>query len=463
MLYDGGGLIVQPKISMVIPCYNKAKWVGAMFDSVLAQKWDNIELILVNDGSTDGTREAIGRYEPLFRERGYEVIIIDQENLGVAAAVRNGMLRMSGEYFCTVDCDDRLASDYLALMGGWLQAHPDCDGVSCTREYGEEYLPQRDYDLDFDLYVEDEKRLAHFILWRMATGVTVYLFRVAYVEKQKAVFSFSDSLCCSQETVLSVALLGGGGKIKHLPKGLYLRNMQSRELSQGNTFDSTRIFVRDYFEQIRRSVAKLDKPAPEKECLYRLIELGRLKGYLFMTYRFPEADALQNCWLDELAALLCEYFTPHFASLRTKLTKENIHPFFSIFEKRLFGEPLRNTAIGADGRIIGYGVLGEKGQIYLPPLLETPLAPAALWDKAAGEGSCFGNMRVVKPDFPSLTDRDILLVFPWVSNIRAEVKETLERAKIRAKIVYLEEIGEYIGAFLFPELDNESLRWERLL
>jgi glycosyltransferase involved in cell wall biosynthesis len=453
---------MQPKVSMVIPCYNKVQWIGAMFDSIIAQKWDNIELILVNDGSTDGTREVIARYEPLFRERGYEVIIVDQDNQGVAAAVRNGMLRMSGEYFCTVDCDDRLAPDYLAIMGGWLREHPDYDGVSCTREYGGEYLPERDYCLDFDLYVENDKRLEHFIMWRSVVGVTVFLFRVSYVEKQKAIESFSVSLRSSQEPTLSVALLGGTGKIKYIPKGLYLRNMENRDLARERIFDKARHFVGEYFGQISLSVANLDKSAEEKAYLQRLIEIGKLKAYLIMTYRLPEASSAHEGWLDELTALLCEFFTADFAGLRDRLTMENLHPFFDVFEKWLFREPFRHTEIDAAGRIIGYGALGEKARIYLPPLLKTPLAPTVLWDRGAGEDSYFGDIRITPPDFPSLTDSDTLFVFPWLSNIRAEVKETLERADCKAKLVFLEEIGEYIGAFLFPELENENLRLEKL-
>ena len=69
---------------MVVPCYNKVEYIGEMLDSVIAQKWDNIEVILVNDGSTDGTREAIAEYEPKLKTRGYETVIIDQENAGCA-------------------------------------------------------------------------------------------------------------------------------------------------------------------------------------------------------------------------------------------------------------------------------------------------------------------------------------------------------------------------------------------
>jgi len=53
---------MQGKVSMVMPCYNKVNDISEMFDSIIAQEWNNIELILVNDGSTDGTRDIIAAF-----------------------------------------------------------------------------------------------------------------------------------------------------------------------------------------------------------------------------------------------------------------------------------------------------------------------------------------------------------------------------------------------------------------
>ena len=97
---------MQSKVSIVVPVYNKIEYIDMMLKSVYDQLWDNIELILVNDGATDGTRERLTEWEPKFRDRGYEVVITDQENQGISVAVRNGMLCMSGVFFCSVDCDD---------------------------------------------------------------------------------------------------------------------------------------------------------------------------------------------------------------------------------------------------------------------------------------------------------------------------------------------------------------------
>ena len=112
---------MQSKVSMVMPCYNKVDYIGEMFQSIVDQVWNNIELILVNDGSTDGTREVIAKWEPKFKERGYEVVIVDQENAGVCAAPKAGLERISGGYVSVVDADDMLAREYVSVMAGWLE------------------------------------------------------------------------------------------------------------------------------------------------------------------------------------------------------------------------------------------------------------------------------------------------------------------------------------------------------
>ena len=122
---------MQSKVSMIVTCYNKVKYIGEMFDSIISQEWNNIELILVNDGSTDGTRDVITEYESKFYKRGYDVVIIDQENEGVCAATKAGLSCITGKYVCIVDADDELDPKYISTMAGWLEEHNDTDYCIC--------------------------------------------------------------------------------------------------------------------------------------------------------------------------------------------------------------------------------------------------------------------------------------------------------------------------------------------
>ena len=69
----------QPLVSMIVPCYNCEKWIGRLIESVISQTYDNIELIVVNDGSTDRSGEIIDFYEQKVTDRGYKFKSIHQE------------------------------------------------------------------------------------------------------------------------------------------------------------------------------------------------------------------------------------------------------------------------------------------------------------------------------------------------------------------------------------------------
>ncbi len=92
-------------VSIVIPCYNAELWVGSALESALAQTWPNREIILVNDGSIDGSLAKARRYE------GRGVRIIDQPNRGAAAARNAGLRAADGAFVQFLDADDLLAPD----------------------------------------------------------------------------------------------------------------------------------------------------------------------------------------------------------------------------------------------------------------------------------------------------------------------------------------------------------------
>lgn len=93
------------KVSIVIPCFNQAEYLSDAIESALCQTYKNIEVIVVNDGSTDNTREIIGKYK--------NVICIDQENRGLSGARNAGVAEASGEYILTLDADDEISPLYI--------------------------------------------------------------------------------------------------------------------------------------------------------------------------------------------------------------------------------------------------------------------------------------------------------------------------------------------------------------
>lgn len=102
---------MEKKVSIITPCFNGEKFVSRYLDSILNQTYKNIELILVNDGSTDRTEDIIKSYISKFNDKGMELKYIYQRNKGQASALNKGLEIFSGDYLTWPDSDDILSID----------------------------------------------------------------------------------------------------------------------------------------------------------------------------------------------------------------------------------------------------------------------------------------------------------------------------------------------------------------
>ena len=98
------------KVSVILPVYNGEKYIKKCMESLISQTLKEIEIICVDDGSVDGTLEALKEYENLDN-----VTVITQENAGAGAARNKGMSYAKGEYLSFLDADDIFEKDMLEV------------------------------------------------------------------------------------------------------------------------------------------------------------------------------------------------------------------------------------------------------------------------------------------------------------------------------------------------------------
>ena len=110
---------MAPLVSILVPAYNAEQYVGEAVESALAQTYARVEVVVVNDGSTDGTRDVLGGYE----SRG--VRVVDQTNAGQCAAANRAFRESRGELVKFFDADDVLAPDYVERQVERLGARRD--------------------------------------------------------------------------------------------------------------------------------------------------------------------------------------------------------------------------------------------------------------------------------------------------------------------------------------------------
>ena len=107
------------RVTAIVPVYNGAATIAEAIDSALAQSYRDLEVIVVNDGSTDATAEVLRRYERRIR-------VIDRKNGGIAAARNTGVAASQSEYLAFLDCDDIWAPTMVERTVAALDDNRDC-------------------------------------------------------------------------------------------------------------------------------------------------------------------------------------------------------------------------------------------------------------------------------------------------------------------------------------------------
>ncbi|MGY4539590.1 glycosyltransferase involved in cell wall biosynthesis [Mucilaginibacter sp. UYNi724] len=102
----------MPSLSIIVPVYNKERYIAACFDSILNQTYDDFELIVVNDGSTDGSYQKCLEYAV----KDNRIKLIDQKNAGVSAARNKGLSLAKGTYIGFIDSDDTIEADMYEML-----------------------------------------------------------------------------------------------------------------------------------------------------------------------------------------------------------------------------------------------------------------------------------------------------------------------------------------------------------
>ena len=128
-------------VSIIIPCYNYARFLGAALDSVLAQTYPFMEVIVIDDGSPDNTGEVAACY-------GDRIRYIHQENQGLSASRNNGIQLASHDFIALLDADDEWEPTFLEALMEKMLSLPDSFGLVACLDYkigadGEPILDRR--------------------------------------------------------------------------------------------------------------------------------------------------------------------------------------------------------------------------------------------------------------------------------------------------------------------------------
>ena len=185
------------RVSIIIPAYNAEKYIAETLESVLAQSCQDVECIVIDDGSTDHTGEIV-------RGFGERVRYIRQENAERSAARNRGIAHASGDYLGFLDADDILMPEKLTEQVAFLDAHPGYDVVYSRVSYFRDNGKRRHYTVR---RVTPSGDIVPFLIWSNFIPINAPLIRRGAVER---VGGFDVSLCRFEDWdfLLRLALSG---------------------------------------------------------------------------------------------------------------------------------------------------------------------------------------------------------------------------------------------------------------
>ena len=183
---------MQPKISVVIPIYNGAKYLPRCFETLQNQTCKDWMAICIDDGSTDETGKMLDKYAKQDRR----IKVIHKKNAGVSAARNEGIKAATGKYIHFMDVDDILDADYYeCLLSGAQNSDIVCSGFVSDSKYSSNLIYKKQHCLT---------SLCGKLFWTQAlikSFVWRYLFKTDFVKQNKLLF---DTSLISQEDAVFV-------------------------------------------------------------------------------------------------------------------------------------------------------------------------------------------------------------------------------------------------------------------
>jgi len=258
----------KPLVSIIIPVYNKAVYVAEALDSALAQSYPNTEIILVDDGSTDGSFEILKTYFEKFPDK---INLIDQENQGVSAATNRGIQAAKGEYIQFLDADDLLSPDKIANQMGLLQNQAPEVMASCDWVIFKDDI-SRCSRLPYGVFVDFESGLdllLRFWNYQEMMAISSWLTNRSLIEKAGL---WDETLTINQDGEFFCRVLVSAKKIIYESKGkVFYRQPEEGNVSQQKSFKAAESLL-DSYCSYEKNVFKVERSERVKKSLKKVYQ-----------------------------------------------------------------------------------------------------------------------------------------------------------------------------------------------
>ena len=266
---------MYPQISVIVPVYKAEKYLHRCIDSILAQTFTDFELILVNDGSPDGSGAICDEYA----KKDKRVKVIHKENGGVTAARRDGVEVSKGEWITFVDSDDTIPIDALSIYNKNI-----CDSFDIIRGYFNiiGYKQEYVYKSEILSYIDYRRETIQSI--KLSSGPWASLIRNTMFNNKT--FNTPRDIVWGEDRIMNIRLAFENKKdVKVLSEPTY--NYIMNNDSCVHTFNMTFGYLEDLYTYILNSIPKEQFETYIHECInFRLYFLIYLRKYYIVNNKW---------------------------------------------------------------------------------------------------------------------------------------------------------------------------------
>lgn len=239
-------------VSIIIPIYNVEKYIGDCLKSILAQTYTNIEIICIDDGSTDKSYNVV---KSELKNSSVKYVIKKCDNQGVSVARNLGIRLATGKYVCFVDSDDMIDGNYILHMVNALEEHPDCECAICEKrnisdEEKKTFLSYYKEQISEEkIYVKESGEVLKEMLYhQISAGIWDLMIKKDFILRNE--LYFEEGFAYSEDLQLVWKIVACAKNIIIVDEKLYL--YRQRNSSAMSKFDDRRLDGMILFQRLEQ-------------------------------------------------------------------------------------------------------------------------------------------------------------------------------------------------------------------
>lgn len=220
---------LPPKVSVIMSVYNQETYLKDAIESILNQTFTDFEFIIINDGSTDKTKEIIENYQKL----DSRIKIINQKNQGLTKSLNKGIFVSQGEYIARMDADDISLPQRIEKQAIFLDSHPDVGMVGVWAELFSDNIPC----ITKSCFVSDFEKISEYLV---STGnCFVHSSVMVRADIIKKLGGYDERLVKSQDYELWLRLIAVS-KVAIIPEILHRHRIATNSVSEKYAFETAK-------------------------------------------------------------------------------------------------------------------------------------------------------------------------------------------------------------------------------